>query len=41
MKEIVIDGPYFEDFHVGQFLEQAPAVTLTEGPCNCAPDVMW
>ncbi|PCH83885.1 MAG: acyl dehydratase [Piscirickettsiaceae bacterium] len=31
MKEIVIEGPYFEDFIVGQFLEQAPAVTLTEG----------
>jgi 2-methylfumaryl-CoA hydratase len=31
MKEIIIDGPYFEDFHVGQILEQAPAVTLTEG----------
>lgn len=31
MREIVVEGPYFEDFNVGQFLEQAPAVTLTEG----------
>jgi len=31
MKEILIDGPYFEDFTVGEFLEEAPSITLTDG----------
>jgi acyl dehydratase len=29
--EILVDGPYFEDLHVGQRFTDAPAVTLTEG----------
>jgi acyl dehydratase len=29
--EIMVDGPYFEDLHVGQRFPDAPAVTLTEG----------
>jgi acyl dehydratase len=29
--EIVVDGPYFEDLHVGQRFAGAPPVTLTEG----------
>lgn len=28
---VPVDGPYFEDLHVGQRFEGAPAVTLTEG----------
>ena len=27
----MIDGPYFEDLHVGRCFDSAPAVTLTEG----------
>jgi acyl dehydratase len=29
--EIMIDGPYFEDLHVGRCFDGAPHVTLTEG----------
>jgi acyl dehydratase len=29
--EILVDGPYFEDLHVGQRFTETPAVTLTEG----------
>jgi acyl dehydratase len=29
--ETVVDGPYFEDLHVGQRFADAPSVTLTEG----------
>jgi acyl dehydratase len=29
--QIVVDGPYFEDLHVGLRFDGAPAVTLTEG----------
>ena len=35
MKEILIEGPYFEDFTVGEFLEEAPSITLTEGMRIC------
>ena len=28
MKEVLIEGPYFEDFKKGEFLEQAPSVTI-------------
>ncbi|MBQ0724987.1 MAG: acyl dehydratase [Cycloclasticus sp.] len=31
MKEVLIEGPYFEDFKVGEFLEPAPSVTVTDG----------
>lgn len=31
MKPILIEGPYFEDFKINEFLEPAPSVTLTEG----------
>ncbi|ORU89990.1 MAG: acyl dehydratase [Cycloclasticus sp. symbiont of Poecilosclerida sp. M] len=31
MKELIIEGPYFEDFSVSDFLPPAPSVTLTEG----------
>jgi acyl dehydratase len=29
--ETLIDGPYFEDLHLGQRFENAPSLTLTEG----------
>jgi acyl dehydratase len=29
--EIVVDGPYFEDLHVGRCFDSAPVVTLTGG----------
>ena len=31
MKEILIDGPYFEDFTIGEFLEEPPSITITDG----------
>ncbi len=31
MKDVLIEGPYFEDFKKGEFLEQAPSVTITDG----------
>lgn len=31
MSEVIIEGPYFEDFSIGEFLPAAPSVTLTEG----------
>jgi hypothetical protein len=29
--QIVVDGPYFEDLHIGCRFDSAPVVTLTEG----------
>lgn len=34
MKEVLVEGPYFEDFTVGEFLEEAPSITLTTGHAN-------
>ena len=31
MQDILVEGPYFEDFKVGEFLEEAPSITLTDG----------
>ena len=31
MSKIQISGPYFEDFKVGEYLEDPPSVTVTEG----------
>ncbi len=31
MKNIFVEGPYFEDFKIGEFLEPAPSITITEG----------
>lgn len=31
MKKILVEGPYFEDFKVGDFMPQAPSLTVTEG----------
>jgi len=31
MEEVLIEGPYFEDFKVGEFLEEPPSITLTDG----------
>ncbi len=31
MKEVLVEGPYFEDFTVGEFLPEPPSITVTEG----------
>lgn len=31
MREVLVEGPYFEDFSIGEFLEPAPSVTITDG----------
>jgi len=31
MPKIIVEGPFFEDFIKGEYIEQAPSVTLTEG----------
>lgn len=31
MPKIIVEGPFFEDFTKGEYIEQAPSVTLTEG----------
>lgn len=31
MRTVLVEGPYFEDFKIGEFLEPAPSVTMTEG----------
>ena len=39
-KRVDVDGPYFEDFTVGQVFDDAPSVTITSGIRRTPPSVL-